>query len=598
MSDGVPVPLKWPPGIQRDGTLLAGDASVDGQWVRWQRGLPRKMGGYQSINKYLREISTGLNGYTRDGQTYIHSGSANYIERFYITGVSTSVVSNRTPASGFTADDRNIWQFSIETKLNASVPEPKLIAQVAPNGDCICNDEGGELFYGDLFGTGALTPISLPTGGSATGGIVSLHPYLTFFGDNGYVGWSTAADPTDLTGTGSGSANVTGQKIVRGLPMRGGSGASPAGLYWSADALVRATFTGGSTVFAFDTISTESSILSPASVIEYDGIFYWAGVDRFLMFNGVVREVSNTMNVNYFFDGLNFDKRMKVFATKVTRYGEIWWCYPRGDATECTHAVIYNVRENVWYDTELPNEGRSAGLPAAVYRYPLMTGVKPDTYYAAYDLAIAAAGTGYTAGDVLTVSGGGGVQQETQITVTTVNGGGGITAAAITDAGFYTTAPTSPVSVTGGTGSAATFTLTYVQPYKFWIHELGRDEVDGQDLRPIESYVEGPDISLPLQNPPVDAATQVLMMEPDFVQVGDMTVQVHGRANARSPEVEGDIKTFVEPEQIVSPEQQLVYFKEQRRQLRFRIGSNVVGGHFEMGLPLIHVRPGDKTVIG
>lgn len=596
---GTPIPISSKPGIKRDGTMLEGEAYVDGQWVRFQRNLPRKIGGYRSINKFLREISTGLNEYTRNGLTYIHSGSANYVERFYIQGVNTSVISDRTPASGFTADDRNLWQFDIETELNAGVPTPLIIAQVAPNAECLCNDEGGELFSGGLFATTPLTPISLPTGGSATGGIVSLHPYLTFFGDNGYIGWSVANDPTDLTSAGSGSANVTGQKIVKGLPLRGGPGSAPSGLYWSADAVIRASFTGGSTVFAFDTISTESSILSPSSVIEYDGVFYWIGTDRFLMFNGVVREVPNTMNMNYFFDGLNISQRMKVFAVKVTRFGEIWWCYPRGDATECTHAIILNVREGTWYDCELPNEGRSAGLSPAVYNRPLMTGTQPSLYAQAYDLVIANGGTGYTDGDVLTAVGGGGVQQATQITVTgTDTATGEITDASITQAGLYDTSPGNDVLVTGGSGANAEFTLTYVNPYKFWIHEIGTNEVDGQNVQPINSYFETADISLPTQPQPVDKSTHVILMEPDFVQTGPMTVQVRGRANARGPENNGEVKTFVAPADITEPQEQIVYFKDQRRQLRFRFGSNVIDGDYQMGLVLAHVQPGDGTVIG
>jgi hypothetical protein len=65
-------------------------------------------------------------------------------------------------------------------------------------------------------------------------------------------------------------------------------------------------------------------------------------------------------------------------------------------------------------------------------------------------------GTGYTVGNVLTVVGGTGAA--IQITVSTVSAGV-ITAAAITNVGFYSALPTNPVSVTGGTGSGATFTL-------------------------------------------------------------------------------------------------------------------------------------------
>ena len=37
------VQIKSLPGIKRDGTKFEGDQYVDGQWVRFQRGLPRKI---------------------------------------------------------------------------------------------------------------------------------------------------------------------------------------------------------------------------------------------------------------------------------------------------------------------------------------------------------------------------------------------------------------------------------------------------------------------------------------------------------------------------------------------------------------------------
>jgi hypothetical protein len=95
------------------------------------------------------------------------------------------------------------------------------------------------------------------------------------------------------------------------------------------------------------------------------------------MFNGVVREIPNNLNQNWFFDNINFNARQKCFGFKIPRYGELWWCYPRGRATECTHAVVFNVREGYWFDTPLPdhddiNQGRTAGIYADVYQRPFM----------------------------------------------------------------------------------------------------------------------------------------------------------------------------------------------------------------------------------
>lgn len=540
MSEEKIVQIKSLPGIKRDGTKFEGDNYVDGQWIRFQRGLPRKIGGYRSISKYLREISRALHEYTQDSLTYVHSGSANFVERFYIDGgYNTSVITNRTPAS-LVENDANMWQFDVDTA--AGLGGTQLVAQVAPNLNCICNSDGGQLFYGGLFATTALQEVTnLPTGYSLTGGVVALHPYTFGFGDNGYVMWSVPGDPTDFTGAGSGAANITGQKIVRAMPLRGGPGNAPSGLFWSADSLLRGSFVGGDAVFQFDTISTQTSILGSNTVIEYDGIFYWIGTDRFLMFNGVVREIENNMNQNYFFDGLNQQYRQKVFAFKVPRYGEIWWCYPRGDATEPSHAIIYNVRENTWYDCELPNGGRSAGIFTSVFPKPLMTGVIP------------------------TIS-------PEEIRVTEAN----------------------DTRITQGDDVRVTQD-SEIEQYKLWVHEVGTDEIDGIDIQPVYSFFETGDLSLPV-TAQENKALQVLMLEPDFVQSGDMTVQVVGRANARAPEVYSEEHVIVETPQ--TPQEQVVYFKTQRRELRFRFTSNTIGGDYQMGLILAHIRSGDGTVVG
>ena len=535
------VQIRSQPGIKRDGTKFEGDNYVDGQWCRFQRGLPRKIGGYRAISKYLREISRAMNEFTQDSLTYVHSGSANLVERFYIdNGFNTSIITNRTPLT-LTTDPSNMWQF--DSIAAPGLGGMQLVAQVAPNLECICNSLGGELFFGDLFGTTPLQPITnLPAGYSATGGVVVLHPYTFIFGNDGYVAFSVAGDPTDYTSLGSGAANIASQKIVKAIALRGGPGNSPSGLFWSADALVRASFVGGAPVFQFDTISTQSSILGANTVIEYDGIFYWVGTDRFLMFNGVVREVPNNLNLNYFFDGLNQSQRQKVFAMKVSRFGEIWWCYPRGDAIEPSHAVIYNVRENTWYDCELPNGGRSAAVSPTVFPKPIMTGVVP------------------------TVS-----DDETRVTE----------------------ANDTRITETGG--DVRVTQDSEVDQYRLWVHEVGVDDIDGLSIQPVLSYFETADMSLPVTSQE-NKALQVLMVEPDFVQSGSLTMQVTGRANARSPEVFSEIKTIYETPP--TPQDQVIYFKTQRRELRFRFESNAIGGNYQMGLVLAHVQPGDGTVIG
>jgi hypothetical protein len=290
-------------------------------------------------------------------------------------------------------------------------------------------------------------------------------------------------------------------------------------------------------VFAFDTISSQISILAANSVIEYDGLYFWIGRDRFMFYNGVVREVPNNMNINYFFDGLNTNYANKIFAYKVPRFGEIWWCYPRGQATECTHAIIYNVREETWYDTELPNGGRSAGLYAQVFPSPILAGVDPT------------------------------IPMDAPVRITEASD------TRITEIGDTRIVDNGPIT------------------YKIWRHEYGVDEIDGSSVNAIESFFETGDISMLTMQNPRNRSIHVEMIEPDFVQSGDMSVQITGRINARAPEVNGPVKFF--PDVPTETYEQQVFFKEQRRELRFRFGSNTVGGDYQMGQIIVHIEVAD-----
>lgn len=356
-----PIRILSAPGIKRDGTKLEGDPYVDGQWCRFQRGRPRKMGGYQSVTNSLIEVTRGMDAYFINGLNYLHCGGATELNQYVVnTNGNLASTADRTPA-GFATDPANLWSFSVFFEQVGATNH--LIAHAATNLADIADNTDTPIYFGQVDDTALLTS----TGKSVSGGAVALGPYLMAYGSDGLISYSTINDPN---GTYT-DAWITPQKVVKGLPLRG-AGTGPAGIFWSLDSLIRGQFVGGATVWAFDTLSSETSILSSQSVIEYDGIYYWLGVDRMLMFNGVIRDVPNQFNLNDFFDNLNFTHRQKVFAYKVPRFGEIWWCYPRGNDTECTHAIIYNVNEQTWYDTALPEEGRTAGVYAKVYSKPFM----------------------------------------------------------------------------------------------------------------------------------------------------------------------------------------------------------------------------------
>lgn len=362
-------PLVSKPGVKRDGTTFEGDYYNAGVWMRFQRNLPRKIGGYIQMGTAI-QIARGCDVFTQNGIVYIHYGTESFLNQA-LTTVTTDQISttnNRTPATEFSSDPDNLWQFG--QMYDASSTTTNLIAHCAPNLTNIDNSSTGKIFLGDITSNAPLTPISAS---DVSGGIAILHPYLFYFGSNGLLGWSVPNEPSDLSGSGSGEGRVTGGKVLFGLQTRAGAGNAPAGLFWATDALIRATFSGSTTIFNFDRIATSYSIMSSQCVVEYDGQYYWIGTDRFLMYNGVIQEIPNELNRNYFFDNVSNNYRQKVWGMKIASYGEIWWFWvntlTNPIATECNHVLIYNVHEQTWYDTPL---ARSCGYSAEIFPHPIM----------------------------------------------------------------------------------------------------------------------------------------------------------------------------------------------------------------------------------
>ncbi len=574
------------PGIQRDGTSLASTRYNDGEWVRFQRGLPRKIGGYTGSFLNATGISRGMAMSAANGLNYVVSGYSAGLEQWVTdtdNGIGTGPYAYSL--SNFTVSDVNLWQFDIGYDSTGSATN-NLVAHPGQNllaitstvdtpvlrgvfpgtpGSLTMSKVGVFTAAGSINGTTTFTLAALnarvgagqtitgsgiPSGTTVvsvtllvvvmsaaavttasitatfdnniavSGGCVVLHPYLFVYGNNGLIQNSSAGDFDNWVSADANANNTSTGKIVCGLPLRGGS-SSPSGLFWSTDSLVRVSFAptsaGGQNFYwTYDLISSQTSIMSSKSVIEYDGIFYWAGVDRFLMYNGVVQEIQNDVNQNYFFDNLNFAQRQKVWATKIPRYGEIWWFYPKGAATECTDAVIYNVREKTWYDAgEAIGAQRSAGVFSEVLPKPIWAG-----------------------------------------------------------------------NVANSTGD-----------YTLWQHETGTNEIFLTSVNAIRSYFETANLGFltgtvgATQKPGDNLWTRIERVEPDFVQTGDMTVVVTGRGYAEDVNRESDPFTF-------TPSTLKIDMREQRREMRLRFESNTENGDYQTGSVLLSLTTGDVRSTG
>lgn len=498
----IPTPIRSLPGVKRDGTQFDCDNYRDALWCRFQRGLPRKIGGYRAVTSTIPEKTYGMHVFSQAGLQYAHLGGQSTLTQAVMDSLGNLNTQSARIPGGFATSVNNLWQFGVmfdDVGSNINF----LIAHAGQNLADITSAVETPIYVGSVTANTALTASAMS---SQSGGVLVLDPYLLAFGNSGKVEISPSGDPSAAAVN---TAYVTGSKIVTGMKLRG-SGSGPSGLLWSLDSIIRATFTSPTSgFFAFDTLSDQSSILSSQSVIDYDGVFYWIGVDRFLRFTGVVDEIPNLFNKDWFFANLNKTQRQKVVVFKIPRFGEIWWLFPYGNATECTHAVIYNVIEQVWYDTEIPVELRTAAYFPQAYDRPYLT---------------------------------------------------------------------------DGTDSGSGFTL--------WQHETGTDAINGSNIQPIRSFFKTGEISLLKTQQAISQSLSVAVIEPDFVQTGDLMMTVEGRANSRSVDIVSETFTITEPP-AVSDEDQMVRTREVRRLMSFRFESNEAGGDYEMGRTIAHIEPAD-----
>jgi hypothetical protein len=431
---------------------------------------------------------------------------------------------------------------------------------------------------------------SAPTGAliAVSGGVVCLHPYVFVYGDNGLIKNCSAGNAFDWNSPDSNEANLSAQKIVKGIAIRGGSN-SPSGLFWALDSLIKVSYSpmtvnSAQLYWRYDIIGS-LTILSSQSVIEYDGIYFWCGIDRFMLYNGVIKELPNNMNTNWFYDNLNFSQRQKVWATKVPKYGEIWWFYPRGSATECTDAIIYNTREQTWYDAgSSPGAQRSAGYYAQGFRYPVNAGTELSE-----ETVLLTANVGTTnSSSIITASPDMNIAIGLLVAGTGIQVGSLVTAIGSTISGYEVFLD--KICTATATVSATFSTISGL--ISLWQHEFGSNEIKGQNISAIKSMFETNDLGIVTGGPSESSMVgdnhwiRIDRVEPDFVQVGEMELYITGRPYAQQDDVTSGPYTFDATTGKID-------LKQQRRELRLRFVSNVQSGDYQTGNIILNAEFGD-----
>lgn len=384
-------PLVFKPGIKRDGTSFQAEYCTDGQWIRFYRGMVKKIGGmlslpYTNNGGRYNNINTLFINYFNN-QINVLLGDDQGLYRV-VTNTNFGQVVNIVQLAinpNIVQDPNRLWQFVPVLASINNIPTNSIAVLSTLNYTNILDNSVSTLININLTDFSTIVQ-NLPNNFMGIGGMLYVNPRLYIYGSNGLVQWSANNNCYDFTSIVN-SINISTDKVIFGASIRGGS-LTPTLLFWTMSSVVRLTNitmaadTGNNNLnFRADTISRDSSIMSSRCVVEYDGIFYWPGTNRFFIYNGVVLPLENNINRRYFFNNIDMDFRQRVFGIKNVAFGEIWWFYPEKVGTigrpnvaagTNTRAIIYNIEENAWYDTQILRDcGFFDNVSGNMYTYGL-----------------------------------------------------------------------------------------------------------------------------------------------------------------------------------------------------------------------------------
>ncbi|HXB12834.1 MAG TPA: hypothetical protein VNZ45_12660, partial [Bacteroidia bacterium] len=243
--------LESEPGIQRDGTPYDSKKYIDGQWVRFYRGRPRKIGGYKLIDQGTGTLIRTVYNYDNPNRpdspktidTYLGRSDSVVYENFDLNGNGNGEV-DRTPSVYYIYDNiNNLWTF--ETFITSAIPtDPLIVAHVAQNADDVSNSEQGPIFWGNTSGNLPLEQVFDEIGPVvASGGIVFAPPILIAYGNNGLIRWSKTgeiASDDNSSWPADNNQIIANTKIIKMLLTR--SSGQPQLLAWTLGSLLSLSY--------------------------------------------------------------------------------------------------------------------------------------------------------------------------------------------------------------------------------------------------------------------------------------------------------------------------------------------------------------------
>lgn len=350
-----PIPLMLPPGLVKG---RVSDASVKGRYtaanhMRWivdgDRVVVAPMPGWA----LAFDPTTPLIGKARGAHAWLDNSEL----PFFMVGTYSNLyehdgttLSDITP-SGFSAGSIHAGTWTMDNMGEVGIS---------------CFDLDGRIFEHQPGAGGLATVVTNSPAAKAT--FVTDEKFLFALavdGDPRAYAWAsqderTVWTPTSLNSAGDLPINEVGL-LMCGHKIKGGA------LIWTTTGVYFLEFLGRPDIYGADRAGNNCGIISRNAKCVFGSSAYWMGKKRFFQFKGYTKPLDCEI-ADYVFGNLNEDYAHKVWAHHRPSYNEVWFAYPHGDATECSHAAIYNYEKGFWNHTEF---ARLSGFDDEVFGYPV-----------------------------------------------------------------------------------------------------------------------------------------------------------------------------------------------------------------------------------
>ncbi len=155
---------------------------------------------------------------------------------------------------------------------------------------------------------------------------------------------------------------------------------------WTDNAVHLGQFVGNpEQTYRFDLVATNCGLIGPNALVIADQTAFWVAPDgqfRLWQLPGVPSILPCPIHRD-FYENLDLDQRVKIVASTISKYGEVWFHYPDGrDGSENSRYVAYSLTEGgdmpVWFRGLL---ARSAAADAGATTFPVMAAPTGEAYY-------------------------------------------------------------------------------------------------------------------------------------------------------------------------------------------------------------------------